>query len=354
MIAWWSVTLASLTTRPSGSTSSPVDVGGGLARTRGCVPTSAGGRLELGDHVAGQEARVRARVGERLVLLVQALGGGQRAPGGEAEARVGVALQRREVVEERRALLLGRLLELGDLARLVADGGDDRLGLLGGLQPRLGAGVEAALVAAAGVAGGRLELRVDEPVRLGLERADLLLAAGEDRERRRLHAAERDGAVERRAQADRGRARGVHADDPVGLRARAGGLLEPRRTPSRGRSVPNASRDRGGRSSTTATAARRASSRPPSRNVQAKISSPSRPASQALTTSSTSSRLSSLVMTVICFFERSSRTTSLNSSGTIGRSAIRHFLYLGSYSSGSASWTRWPTAHVTTCESDSR
>ena len=89
-------------------------------------------------------------------------------------------------------------------------------------------------------------------------------------------------------------------------------------------------------------------------NVQAKISSPSRPASQAFTTRSTSARLSSLVMTLICFFERSSRTTSRNSSGTIGRSAIRHFLYLGSYSSGSASWTRCPTAHVMMWSSDSR
>ena len=89
-------------------------------------------------------------------------------------------------------------------------------------------------------------------------------------------------------------------------------------------------------------------------NVQAKISSPSRPASQALTTRSTSSRLSSLVMTLICFLERSSRTTSLNSSGTIGRSAMRHFLYFGSYSSGSASCTRCPTAHVITCVSVSR
>ena len=89
-------------------------------------------------------------------------------------------------------------------------------------------------------------------------------------------------------------------------------------------------------------------------NVQAKISSPSRPASQALMTSSTSSRLSMRVMTVICLRERSSRTTSLKRSGTIGRSAMRHFLYLASYSSGSASCTRCPTAHVTTWESDSR
>jgi hypothetical protein len=89
-------------------------------------------------------------------------------------------------------------------------------------------------------------------------------------------------------------------------------------------------------------------------NVHAKISSPSRPASQALMTWSTSSRLSMRVMTVICLRERSSRTTSLKRSGTIGRSAMRHFLYLASYSSGSASCTRCPTAHVTTCVSDSR
>ena len=88
--------------------------------------------------------------------------------------------------------------------------------------------------------------------------------------------------------------------------------------------------------------------------VQAKISSPSRPASHALMTSETSSRLSIRVITDICLRERSSRTTSLKRSGTIGRSAIRHFLYLASYSSGSASCTRCPTAQVTTCESDSR
>ena len=37
MIAWWSVTLASLTTRPSGSSSSPRDVLRGAPRTRGCA-----------------------------------------------------------------------------------------------------------------------------------------------------------------------------------------------------------------------------------------------------------------------------------------------------------------------------
>src|SRR5580700_7609624 len=86
----------------------------------------------------------------------------------------------------------------------------------------------------------------------------------------------------------------------------------------------------------------------------AKISSPSRPASQALTTSSTSSRPSCLVTTDICLRERSSRTSSLKRSGTIGRSAMRQLLYLASYASGSASCTRCPTAHVTTCSGPSR
>ena len=51
------------------------------------------------------------------MLLVEPLGGGERAPRREAEERVGVALERGEVVEELRALALLLLLELGDLAR---------------------------------------------------------------------------------------------------------------------------------------------------------------------------------------------------------------------------------------------
>src|SRR6185295_17346333 len=111
---------------------------------------------------------------------VAALCGRERAAGGEAVARVRLALQRGQVEEERRALLALGLVELRDLAALAADGGDDRVGLRSALQPRLRAGVEAARVAA--VVVGR-ELRVDEPVLLGLEGADLLLAPGDDRER---------------------------------------------------------------------------------------------------------------------------------------------------------------------------
>ena len=194
----------------------------------------AGDRLELGDHVARQVARARTRIREHLVLLVAALRGRERAARGEAEAAVGLALQRREVVEQRRALLALLRLELRDLADLAAHGRDDGVGGLGGRQPRLRAVVVAALVDAL---AGRGEDGVDEPVRLGHERADLLLAAREDRERRRLHAAERHRAVKRRAQADRRGARRVHADDPVGLRARAGRGLQRRelRTPGAAR-----------------------------------------------------------------------------------------------------------------------
>ena len=78
------------------------------------------------------------------------------------------------------------------------------------------------------------------------------------------------------------------------------------------------------------------------------MSSPSRPASQALTISSTSLSFMSLWTALSCFFARSSLGINLNLLGTIGRSANRHFLSLSSYWSGSASPTRWPTAHVMT------
>ena len=56
-------------------------------------------------------------------------------------------------------------------------------------------------------------------------------------------------------------------------------------------------------------------------NTYAKINSPSRPASQALTIRSISGSFISLWIALSCFPERSSIGTSLNFSGTIGRSA---------------------------------
>ena len=79
MIAWWSSTFLSLTTRPSGSFSSAVTYAAPFAYAL-VAPDELGGGLDLGDHVARQEARVRARVGDRLVLLVELLRRGERAP----------------------------------------------------------------------------------------------------------------------------------------------------------------------------------------------------------------------------------------------------------------------------------
>ena len=133
-----------------------------------------------------------------------------------------MALERGEVVEELRRLALLLLLELRDLAGLA------------GRRPRRSSWPRPPRSACRRGSGrvealaGRREARLDEPVGLGLEGADLLLAAGDERERRRLDAAERDGAVEGGAQPDRRRARRVHADQPVGLGARARRLLERR------------------------------------------------------------------------------------------------------------------------------
>ncbi len=192
--------------------------------------------------------------GARRRPLVQALGRLQGARGGEPVAAVGVALQAREVVEQRRPRLA-----LGALDRLdgrvgARDGGRDRLGALA-----LGGAVVLALEPAAGVGARPLEAEpgVDLEVRLGLERVDLDVAAHDQRERRRLHPAERDDAAERAAAHGRC-AGGVHADQPVGLGARPGGRLRGSASRRRraGSRSPRRSRPS---SSTTPTAGARAS-----------------------------------------------------------------------------------------------
>ena len=166
------------------------------------------------------------------MLLVQRLGQAQRAARRVAEAAVRVALQRRQVVEQVRTD--GTLADVGrrDLAACTTDLGDARLGFFLGTGPcravvalRLGV-VEPG--AGVGAARGihRRELALDEEIRLGNEVGDQLLARCQDAERRRLHATDRDDATERGATTDRRGARGVHADEPVRLAARACGHLE--------------------------------------------------------------------------------------------------------------------------------
>ena len=154
------------------------------------------------------------------MLLVEPLRRAQSAAGREPEERVGVTLQGGEVVQKLRALALLLLLELRDLAAAVADLLDDprREILRDALAAQVAAAVRAALV-------GR-ERGLHEPVRLGLEGADLLLAASDERERGGLHPSERHRSVERRAQPDRCGSGGVHPHHPVRLRPRPGGRLE--------------------------------------------------------------------------------------------------------------------------------
>ena len=163
---------------------------GGRFRVLRVSPDHVGRRLDLADHVAGQVARARARVCDRLVLLVELLGRAEGSAGGEAEENVRVALQRGEVVQELGSLPLLLLLELRDQAGAPAALLDDlrRLLFRNALAPEVAAAVDAL--------AGRFEARLDEPVRLGRESSDLQFPSDDERERRRLHAPEGDGAVE--------------------------------------------------------------------------------------------------------------------------------------------------------------
>ncbi len=163
-----------------------------------------GGLLRHAQVVLGQVARVGTRVGQHLVLLIQRLRQAQRGLGGEAEARVGLALQRGQVVQAGAGLRAG-LGFLGHRRRLALGGRGDRVGL--GLRPD-------AVGALLGILGVLLERGV-EPLALvlaglGVERAadlpvvarddvlaDLLLALHDDGQRGRLHAA--DGGQEEAA-----------------------------------------------------------------------------------------------------------------------------------------------------------
>ncbi len=154
--------------------------------------------------------------------LVAPLGRGEGALGGEAVALVRLALQRGEVVQQRRLLDQRLALDrLDDRGGALGERGD-AIGVLGRLEAVRGALLPHAHVL---LAGGGLELRLHLPVVLGHERVDLEVAPHDHRERRRLHAAERDRRAGR-PDAGRRRAGRVHADQPVGLGAGARGILE--------------------------------------------------------------------------------------------------------------------------------
>jgi len=199
--------------------------------------TARGG--ELPEHlvdrravVVRQAARIGARVGEDLVRLVTSLRGTERPARAPAEAAVALALQAREIEQRRRALARG-LARFARERRTRARGRHDRVGA------RAIEDAVVFLLAVVALAERRVEPlrgvgvirrregRRHAPERARYVREHLELLVDEQREGRRLHAARRPRARLLAAlQALGERARRVHADQPVRVRAALGGLCE--------------------------------------------------------------------------------------------------------------------------------
>ena len=212
--------------------------------------------LHRGDVILRQMARIRSRIRQHLVPLVKRLGDGQRILRAETEARVGVALQRGEIVKPRRHLR-GRLGFLGDDAGFAEALGADgvRLRLVpDALRLEINITILAIrplelLVKPAPfvVAHLRTERAEDFPVIARLERAHLRLALDNNCQRRRLHAAH--GGFEKSpglAVERSHRPRAIDAHEPVGFAAADGGVRQ-RLHGDIGAQLLKAVTDRGGR-----------------------------------------------------------------------------------------------------------
>ncbi len=186
--------------------------------------------------VLGQRARVRTRVGQHLVLFVQALRQRQRRLGRKAKAPIGLALQTGQVVQQAAGLGAG----LGFLRHLAAaplHGGRDGTGarlLPQALGARLRVGAVALRLAegwvepAPGVGpGGSGKGGVYLPVVTRLEAPDLLFALDDDGQRRCLHPPHRGEEKTAIARIERRHgARAVDADQPVRFGAAARGISQ--------------------------------------------------------------------------------------------------------------------------------
>ena len=199
---------------------------------RGAAPKCAQGLGHRVLVVTGQAAGIGTWVGEDLVTVVAALGGGKRAPRGPREAPVRLALQAGEIEERRRRLPGGLAALLGD-SLLAANRRDDAGGAVA---------VEEAVVLAGGLViglegriepvtrigpPGMLEVRLDPPVGLGYVREHLEFAVHQHGERGGLDAPRRPGGLLLAGlQALGERAGGVHPDQPVRAGAAARGVGE--------------------------------------------------------------------------------------------------------------------------------
>ena len=208
---------------PQRQAGEPGDVAPGRRVLRVGATDVRGDALERIDHVGREVLRVGARVRQQLVRVVEALRRRERALGGEAELRVGLALQAREVEQQLRLLDARALFDAHDLrVDSGTDGSRDRLGLVTRRRALARAVEPLAAVGLARLAG---EVGDDLPVRHRDERLDLLVATCDERERRRLHAPNRN-RVARRADLHGGGARRVVPDQPVCGLAGTGSCLE--------------------------------------------------------------------------------------------------------------------------------
>ena len=192
-------------------------------------------RLAAGGNVIlGQRAGIGAGVGDDLVALVKGLGDLERAAGGEAEAAVGLALQRGQIVQARGGLR-GALFLFGDLGlRAIGAGGED--GFTEGFFPDavdaivfvVGGFFEvSALVDSFVGAFGDGELGGDAPEGAGLEIPDFQFAGEDDREGGSLHAADGGDVAGAGAKHALGEGAGaVDPDEPVALGAATGSVGE--------------------------------------------------------------------------------------------------------------------------------
>ncbi len=187
--------------------------------------------LHRAEIILRQVARIGPRIGQRLVLLIKRLRQLQRAARGEAEAVRGLALERGQVVKQRRRLARG-LLRFGDNPGFPLAARLDGIGLLKRPQP-VGAGVRVGFVllkilappAAAVVAGLDAEITIHFPVGFRHEGLDFFFPADEDGQRRRLHASRRGEPEAAETRIHRGqRAGGVDAHQPVALAAAQRGI----------------------------------------------------------------------------------------------------------------------------------
>ena len=160
------------------------------------------GLLDHGHIVFRQKTRIGARIGQRLVPLIQALCQGQRAFGRKTKSAIGFALERGQIKQLARCLArrLGFFRYRGPLAAhrvgnaAGAQGFPQAVGALLGVW--LGPGcqsraLESRVKPAPGIVArlGR-KSGVNLPVIAADEFADFFFTLNHDRERRRLHPAD--------------------------------------------------------------------------------------------------------------------------------------------------------------------